>query len=348
MYRRDTAWMAICLMLPMLALQGCGTSLGLRLMSDPVARVDSALDEGDYDEAWRIVTRIPQSNPDYQATVAASDRVNEAITRFEQQRIREAEELSSRGDWLSAISLLEESQRHWSHGDALRQARNALDQQQMSPLLKLRSELLISEADWLVSQRQQRRDLARFADPAAQQRASQLDQRQQDVAEEMQVLGDWFASQGNWQQAHRILSATRRLAPELSLPQLERASREVAGAQRRARDARSARLQAQAREYLERYRQSQALDDLLSIGDFLGQQGLDLTAEREEFEVLREERFNRDLQRGDLLYARGDYQQAHDLWQSLVPLAPQNQELAGRIERTRRVLQNLQKLESGS
>lgn len=330
-----------------LILQGC-TTLSLRLLDSPAEKVEQALAEGNYNRAWEIVTALPSGHPDYPDIVAQRDAVNDSIARFEQQRIDEAEQLAARGDWISAISLLDESRQQWSHGDALIEARNALDERQMPALMALRSELLISEANWLAARRQQRVQLSRFADPSAHQSTEHLDARQEQLADQLEVLGNWFASHGNWQRSHANLAAVRKLVPERSLPQLEQASREVAGAARRARDAESERLRGQAREYLERYRQSRDLADLLAVKDFLQQQPHSLKEERQEFELLREERYNRDLQAGDTLYARGAYQQAYDIWQTLLPLAPDSNELTGRLERTLRVMRTLEQLESGS
>ena len=334
-------------LLAIVALGGC-TTAGLRLMQDPLATVDQSLADGHYNRAWEIVTRMPASSPHYQAARARQAEVEQAVTRFEQARLREVNQLANAGDWLAAFALLEESRRQWSHGDVFVETRQRLHERQTAALLRLQAELLASEAEWLAEQRTRRRDLARFDDRSASRRARDLERRQQQLADELQELGEHFAAAEDWPRAHTLLGAVRRLAPERSLPELERASREVAGAQRRARDAQAARIQQQARDKIERYRHSRKLDDLMAARVFVERQQLALEEERRTLDVLTEERLEQDLREGDSRYARGDYQGAYDIWKSVLPLAPNNVALNGRLERTRRVLQTLRQLEAGT
>ena len=71
----------------------------------------------------------------------------------------------------------------------------------------------------------------------------------------------------------------------------------------------------------------------------LREQGADLS--QGEGQLLT---FARTMAQGEALYAKGEYRAAHQLWQRVAPLDPENVELQKKLERSERVIRNLESL----
>ncbi|MCH8544793.1 MAG: hypothetical protein LAT61_14615 [Alcanivorax sp.] len=331
-----------CLLMPLI-LSGCAL---LRPAEDPVLALDQRIEAQDYNAAWRIAARIDreEASPELRQRL---DTLDQDIIRFERIRITRARQLANEGQWAQALSSLDQARQHWAHGYAIPDARADIDQRQLRELLAARSRLLISEADWLLQQQGATNDLERFADPSAASLHQRLTRRRAELADELTMLGEWHTSAGNPALARDTLRAAGRLAPDAPAhPQLAQAEQALASSSREAQQRRNATLQREARARLTRYERSGAMEDLLAARDYIHQhrQRGNLQQESSLVDNLCQERFERDLARGDALYASGDYQGAYRHWSAIAPLMPGDRELEKKLERTRRVLSSLEQL----
>ncbi|KAF0807211.1 hypothetical protein A167_03013 [Alcanivorax sp. S71-1-4] len=325
------------------------TACQLRPPEDPLATLDAALAAEDYGTAWRVMQRQGDDAPEALQTRMRSAR--EAIIQFERDSIRRAQRQAGDGDWQQALGTLDQAIRQWPYGEPLRRARSELDQQQLTSLVALRTELFADEAQWLHSQRVALDKLAHYADPSARALSARLTEREADVRDELVALGEWHAGQQNWRLTRKALRAAASLDEQYaSHPALAQAESRLSSASQRAREHRSETLREEARTRLARYRTSQAVPDLVSARHYIREhrQRGHLEAEHETVERLCRERFVRDNAEGDARYARGDYVGAYQLWQAVAPLMPEDTELAKKLDRTRRVMESLEQLKAGS
>ena len=335
-------WLIAGLLVPVI-LSGCAL---LRPAGDPVVQLDQHIEAQDYNSAWQIAARIDRehASPELRQRL---DTLDQDIIRFERTRITHARQLANAGQWAEALSSLDDARQHWAHGYAISDARADIDQRQLRELLAARSRLLVSEAEWLRQQQDTAGDLGRFADPSAASLYQRLSQRRTELAEELTMLGEWHLSAGEPALARDTLRAADRLMPgSPAHPQLAQAERALANSNREAHQRRSAALQREARSRLTRYERSGAMEDLLAARDYIHQhrQRGNLQQEARLVDNLCQERFERDLARGDVLYASGDYQGAYRHWSAIAPLMPGDRELEKKLERTRRVLSSLEQL----
>ena len=326
-----------------LVLGGCTL---LRPAEDPVVRLDKSIEARDYNTAWHIAAQIDrdQASPELRQRL---DTLDQDIIRFERTRITRARQLANAGQWREALDSLDQARTHWAHGYAIPDARADIDQRQLRELLATRSRLLISEAEWLEQQQNAASDLARFADPSAALLDQRLSQRRAELVDELIMLGEWHLTAGDAALARNTLRAAHRLTPDAPAhPQLQEAEQVLASSTREAQQRRSATLQREARARLTRYERSGAIEDLLAARDYIHQhrQRGNLQQEATRVDALCRERFDRDLARGDALYASGDYQGAYRHWSAAAPLMPGDKELEKKLERTRRVLTSLEQL----
>ena len=163
----------------------------------------------------------------------------------------------------------------------------------------------------------------------------------------MLTIGNTYADSGQWPQALETLETAQRLAPDDPAPEvLTQARRVLHSARDRARDARDRAHLEEGQALVEQYRASGRLEDLLAARAYLLQhQGPRLDDLRDRVHSWSRRRFQRAMERGEALYAEGEYQAAHRLWREVAPLAPDNPELLKKLERSRKVLDNLRSLE---
>ena len=308
--------------------------------------LDDAIKAQDYNRAWEIASRQNRdtASPALQQRL---DTLDQDITRFERTRIAHAQQLANQGRWKDALDSLDEARQRWAHGQAIAHARSELDQRQLRDLLRHRTRLLVSEADWLISERSAIHQLDRFADPSADALRARLDTLARTIATELAILGEWHATHDQLRLAHDALSSAARLQPDQpASPALRALERHLASADREARAQRISTLQDQAHRLMRQYQESNDIEDLLAAREHIQRhrQRGELDREAEQIERLTRQRFEAGLAEGDALYAQAEYQAAYRHWSSIAPLKPGDMELEQRLERTRRVLGSLEQL----
>jgi tetratricopeptide (TPR) repeat protein len=190
------------------------------------------------------------------------------------------------------------------------------------------------------------RDLAHHDDRRAARTLDQRARLRQQVSDGLTELGDAYADQALWRQALVSLEMAQRLTPDRSQPaSLKRARKTLDSARDRARDARQETRFQHAEALISQYQQTGRLEDLLAARTYLAQHdGGYLDTMREQVKRWSRDRFARTMAQGEALYAKGEYRAAHQLWQRVAPLDPDNVELQKKLERSERVIRNLESL----
>ena len=332
-------------LLCVLLLGGC-THQAL-MESDLSTELDSARRNGDYVKALDIVNKAPDEHPQYQLIQQQRENLLKEIAQHQQKRIAEADSLASSGRWQEAFNLINDLGRQWRDNEQIASARQALEQRQHQRLQQLHADLLSSEANWLLAQRESISQLQTLASRQAEILASKAQHRQSDLAHEMSQLGYFFADQKDWRRTRTMLDGAHKLSnSEERDPLLTEAERQLAGAAQRREQAASVRTRQRADALIEAYRKSDTTKDLVAARNYLQQNNRDgaLDEVASGLESLCRQRFNEGIRKGDNFYASGNYPQAEKVWLEVSPLYPGDNELSGKLERVRRVLGNLQNL----
>lgn len=340
---------AFARLLPLLliiALSGCAR-LALMGSEDPLADMKAAQQAGDFQRALYFAKHLDPEHPDYEAVQKALPSLHSAIREFELRSIRKAEAAAAREEWATAYDILEHAMTQWRATAPLLNAHRGIRKAEDQRRREILGTLLLSEARWRIARDARAAQLQSLTDRGSQRRYREWQRRNREVAEKLARLTDFFAEQGDWDRVRDYLASARALVPDSGREELlDKARQELAEAAREYRMSRHRQQLEEARTLLERYRSTSRLQDLLAVRKFLSQhQGNDaLAAMKRTVEELTEERFQRDVKRGEALYASGQYQQAYEVWKGIAPLAPDDMELRKKLERAEKVLSKLKSL----
>jgi len=309
-------WRATLGLGAVLILPGCASLLPF---SDPADRVGDALQEHRYRDALDIIDRTDQSHPQYGLLTEQRQGVLQASREYRQERLALARDLSAREDWGQAYQLLEDTGDRVAEPEPVNSLLAQLREREARALRERLNQWYLAQAKALLDTDELDRDLAHHDDRRA---ARTLDQRA------------------------RLLEMAQRLTPDRSQPaSLKRARKTLDSARDRARDARQETRYQHAEALISRYQQTGRLEDLLAARTYLAQHDDGyLDTMREQVKRWSQDRFARTMAQGEALYAKGEYRAAHQLWQRVAPLDPENVELQKKLERSERVIRNLESL----
>lgn len=326
-------------------LGGCVSKVPMDI--DAEAELAAARKAGDHVRALEIVEHISPQHPQYDALLQQREAVLKEAEQHQQLRIRDANNLASSGRWQEAFALLDQLGNDWRGSTLVAQARQELEQRQQLRFRQLATDVLVSEARWLLGLEAGVEQLNALTQKEALEMARRLSARRAEVAEQMSRLGHYFAEQKDWPRTRDLLDGARLLKRSAERdPQLLEAQRQLAGAAHRQVRAVAQRTRQRADTLIEQYRKTESIKDLIAARDYLQSNNQDgsLDEGATRLESLSRERFRTGLKRGDSLYATGDYAAAEKAWTEVAPLYPNDTELAGKLERVRKVLENLKTL----
>lgn len=332
---------------PLLMLALLGGCVTIPMDVDAEAELAAARKAGDHARALEIVERISPKHPQYDALLMQRESVLKEVEQHQQQRIQEASNLASSGRWQEAFAVIDQLSREWRDSTLVTQARQELEQRQQLRFRQLAADVLVSESKWLLGREASTEQLNTLTQKEALDMARQLIARRANIAEQMSQLGHYFAEQKDWQRTRDLLDGARLLSRSAERdPQLVTAERQLANVANRQVRAAAQRTRQRADTLIEQYRKTESIKDLIAARDYLQSNNQDgsLDEGATRLESLSRERFRTGLKRGDSLYAAGDYAAAEKIWKEVAPLYPNDTELAGKMERVRRVLENLKTL----
>lgn len=337
----------------LMTVSGCAR-LALMQSDDPLADLQQARADENYDRALYITEHLDTDHPAHDRVQALLPRLRTEIENFEQETINRAEKLAEQEKWEQVWQLLADAMDQWRPSPTLRRARERLREREEYQRHKTTGDLLLAETRWRLSSSEQAARLTNYTDAASEHRYEHWRQRNRELAEELVEHGRWFVEREDWQRAHDYLNSARALHVDTVPGDLLARAREKHQALSRRSQARQERRRQQqtrqrrekARSLLEQYRDSGELDALLQLRALVREHGGQYLPEEftARVEILSRERFRIAMNEGDARYARGDYREARAIWQRVEPLAPPDSELPEKLERVERVLEKLQNL----
>lgn len=337
------------ILLSLCTLAGCAR-ITLLTSTDLVTEVKQAQSEQNFNRAWYYLNNIRESNPQYDQVPALRKQLEQETALYEKDSIASARQLASAGRWPEAFAVLEQAIRNWKDSETLPAEEERLRDRETLLFNRLRTDLLIDEAHWLVSKQGTIRQLSTLNREDALDMRDYLEQRKQELVETLNFLGDAFAAQEDWVRTRDLFNASMQLSGESTPPDaLVTARKHLARQANKSRLAHEQKVQERALQLLNRYDDSLSLKDLLAARDYISSNNsngqLDQYASR--LEAICKQRFNQGLSDGEAQYAQGNYEQAYDTWQGVSQIYPGDTELEKKLDRARKVLTNLKAL-SGS
>lgn len=328
----------------LLLLSGCSL---LPTSSDPAQRIDAALSEHRYATALAIIDGAEATQSDYSALQARRDEVARASQRYRDEVLREARRLADNEQWWEAHALLMRAAPLVLESEPIDALGEQLREQEAAALRERLTRWYLALGQALLNSGQVDQALAPFDTPEADIAATEWRRLHHRTTTALTELGHFYAEQRQWEAALRTLEMAQRLSPDQPPPQaLASARQAIDSAHSRQQTAREEAHRKKAQELVARYQDSESLDDLLAARTFLLRYpDQDLEPLRQRVDRWCQQRFADAMARGEALYARGEYRTAYRLWKQVVPLEPDNTELNSKLERSRRVLENLRTLD---
>lgn len=329
-------------------ISGCAR-FALVTSSEISPEVRQAVAEQNFNRAWRVFERTQGADMPDDERQALRDMLEMATRQFEKDTIDMARQLADAGRWSDAFEVLKEARSRWRQSEAIQGARKELRQREALLFAGLEADLLLEEARWLAAKRPVLDRLETLAREDATETAEHWRARMVQLAGQLTTLGERFAAEQDWVRTRDLLAAARNLSGQKALhPQLALAEKHLATEASKARRIQEQQVQAKARKLLDAYDQSMSLADLLTAREYIKKNNdrglLDQYATR--LEAICNKRFRQGLSEGEALYAQGRYQEAYQTWQNIAQIYPGDAELEKKIERARKVLENLKSLSS--
>ncbi len=326
-----------------LLLSGC---LSFAPFSDPADRVADALREQHYQAALAVIERTDEDHPQYGLLTEQRRGILQASEEYRQDKLARARGLSEQENWHEAYALLEDTRDRVVEPAPVDAMLEQLHDREKRLLRARLNQWYLAQARALLDTTRLDEELAHHRDRRAVRILHQRARLREQVSDGLTELGDAYADQALWHQALVSLEMAQRLTPERTQPEsLQRARKTLDSARDRARDARQQARYEHAETLVLRYQESGRLEDLLAARTYLAQHDdPHLDNLREQVTHWSRDRFARTMAKGEALYAQGEYRAAHQLWQRVAPLDPDNVELQKKLERSERVIRNLESL----
>lgn len=336
----------IFLLLALALISGCAR-LTLATSDDLVADINRAREQQNFDKAWYYIENIRETHPQYDAASALRDAVLSDINAFENAEIQRARQLAGAGRWNEAFDALDAARARWHNSDKLDAAYQALEKRETVLFNRLRTDLLLDEANWLQARLGTLEQLETLHRRDASDISKALQRRRAELVSTLTELGHAFAEEQDWVRTRDLLNAAQRLSGSDEVPEaLATARKQVSQEAHRHRRAREEQVQSKAVALLEVYESNRALADLLAARDFISSnnQNGQLDQYASQLEAICQQRYQQGLQEGDALYAEGRYEEAFQVWERIAGIYPGDAELEKKMERARKVLSNLKAL----
>ncbi|MDX1803041.1 MAG: hypothetical protein R3292_03095 [Alcanivorax sp.] len=310
-------------------------------------RVSNALSEQDYAKAIEIINSTNEKDPQYPLLQQQYPGVLQANEQYRKQIQHQALALGRQHHWQQAFTLIDDAEPRIADPASLEELRGTLQSREQREFHQLLAERRLAQAQAWLAHPKLSEQLSGFQAPNARKEAKQLEDEKQQLVQDLIALGNEQAEQQHWHQARDLLAAAHQLTPEQPAePMLTKARRILNNAEQKADARRNQDLQQHAEALMSQYQESGQLEDLLAIRSFLAKHrgNSALAKQRQRTEQWSRRRFAEEMNTGEALYARGQYREAYRVWKQVKPLYPDNVELNKKLERSRRVLNNLRSL----
>ena len=314
------------------------------------AKIDQWVKQEEYGKALSVLEHIKPNNENYALLMKKKQVIERQAKNYERKTILTANQLVSKNQWHKASLLYEDAMDKLPHSEKLQKSYADFKLKRQVYLEDLENQLLIHKGVWLNNTSLLYRKI-KAAVPDKYRSVSGIKDYEKDRDKTLESLVECArtASAANeLPLAGKCLALAQRMDKDLKKdPRLD----EVRIKLNQARDARTRQYKRKTSALIAELRQGYSQDILQRAHDHL--QAADQFGPLDDANLKLLEDLDKRLQSGihqrmesaRRLYSRGKIEQALQIWESLQTLAPGNQQLQAYIERARRVLEKLQRLQ---
>ena len=338
------------LLLFLLALTFSGCAYIRSFDDDLPARVDQWIEQQEYGRALATLEYVKPDNRNYQLLMRKKQRILVLANSFENTSISKARRLTNRNKWNAALKTYDAALDKLPGSQKLQAARNDFLQKRQVYLKELELRLLINKGEWL-DKNAPLHEKIKLTIPDKYRSVPGIRDYEDDLEDTLPSLVDCTETAimaDELQLARQCLYLAEQLGEEV-----ERDPRLQAARQRIEQVDRSLIQQQKqkTRELLAELKQGYSVENLQRAHEHLARLRKRDTRDNESLRLQRQ--LNQHLQNGldqrieaaRRLYSSGKIEQALRSWESLQTVDPDNQKLEAHIERARRVLEKLQRLQ---
>ncbi|MFO8023894.1 hypothetical protein [Thiohalophilus sp.] len=313
-------------------------------------KIDQWIEEEQYGKAMDTLEHVREDNRNYALLMKQKARILSLAAKLAKETIARARQLVARNEWYNASQLYQEALRKYPDSEALQNAYEDFINKRQTYLAALETRLLINKGNWL-KQNASIYSRVKAALPDNYRSVDGIRDYESDQRRTTQSLVECALtadSADNINLARQCVLLAERLEPALKQDPRLASIRERIG---EAREARLTQYKDLIIDLMAELRQGNSLDNLQRARDRLQSSGQYGTLDDETLELLDNLRkrlqqgINQRMESARRLYSQGKIQQALQIWESLHSIDPGNQQLEAYIERARRVLEKLQRLQ---
>ncbi len=322
---------------------------------------------GEYGNALATLQRQIQLHPDDDSLRNLLQTIQQSANRYASKKITMANRLAQKNRWNEALRQIDDARKHWPQSAALRVARDVLETRRQQRIEQLQLELLLHEGAALLETARQHRELE-LVNPGYlfldwnlrkyQAKKSTVAKKLLEVGIQMQKEGDFrlarhclVLAQG-LEDSREAREALQRL-PKIKQVEVKESneSKEIQPQRPLARRvSRKAVQQQRIDRLLIKYGQVRDRNDLVAARRIMSQmleispahpRVKELNAEQE---LLVRQFVQRSIAWGDDLYSQERIEEAVEVWQAALQVAPLDKELRNKLDRAKTALKSLQEL----
>jgi len=342
-----TSFRPLIFLFLLLSLPGCAYLHSLD--TDLPRQIDSWIKADEYGKALDTLYYIQSEHKDYAVLMQKKEFVQKCAVEFEKGMLKKGEQLVADKNWHAALQTYDYGLDKLPQSRPLQKARKRFLEKRERELNYLKIKLLQNKTDWLLNNAalyEQRLHITpnnRTARWSAKDHAEEVDK----TATALVDCAKEALDQGELKMGQQCVHIAKQLTPssdiQLGIAHIEQQlSREIAF--------RSRKLSRQGRQSLAKahlalakadFGQAKEIINKLPLTDGKNQK---ILAFRKELDETIQDYVEVNIVEGQKLYSAGKIDQAYSLWQSLKPLAPDNDKLDELISRVERVLKKLQQI----
>lgn len=332
----------------LLLISGCTTFYAQQ--SDLAPQIDQWLAEQRFDRALDTINAMSADHPQYSQLIETVPQIKARRQQFILRVLNDADRFAEKQDWVGAEAILKQGQLRLPDAPEFEAQAEYYRQNRALRLQRDKAAITIAKAQYIIRSRPfQESRLYNAEDPLfAKQEYHRFENDAQQVSRELFALGQQYQRDGQLIQAREALTLSIQTAPnDLSQRLLEdieaqEAERDLANSARQKKTANEQipELTSGFYEQLNRDDFSAAERQLREIATIDEQ-----TARRLQpiFVEMKSARITELVRSGETLYNAGNITKAAEHWRLASQLDPENQEIAGKLERAETFLQNLER-----
>jgi len=313
-------------------------------------KIDSWVEQEEYGLALDTLQHIKPGNKNYQLLNEKKQQVQRLAQAFEKKTIARANQLISGNEWHEAALLYDDALGKLPNSSELRKSRAEFIERRQNFVNDLETRLLVRKGIWLNDNATLYTQI-KSAIPDNYRSVSSIRDYENDRQDALHALVECAQTANaadNLVLARKCLLLADRIDTNLQDdPRLTEIRSRIV----QAREARLQQYKRQTTGLLNELKQGNSLDNLQRAHDHL--------RSSEQFEPLDDEAIalidtldkrmqagiDQRMESARRLYSHGKIEQALQIWESLQSIAPDNQQLEKHIERARRVLEKLHRLQ---